>query len=356
MKVLYDYQGFIQRIGGVSRYSVELIRNLSNGFEPVLPKILSDNVYLKESGIPHYSFFSSNRKPLKYNIYKALNMIQSMAYLRLSDFDIFHPLFIRPYYIGHVKKPVVVTVYDMNHDRFPTMLPKAEIVQKKEKKSCERADAIITISEETKRDLIKYHNISEEKIHVVYLGCDQELINVEKKRIHEKEYILYIGGRSGYKNFATFLKGFSLLKGNIDLVCTGVPFNQSELSLIRHLGLQNRIYQQFVSDEELNNLLCHAIAFVYPSLGEGFGIPLLESFRCSCPCFASDILCFHEVAGDAAMYFNPNDADDIAHVIEKGLSDKTQLEWMKQQGIIQLRKFTWEKTARGTENVYRKLV
>lgn len=356
MKILYDYQAFIQRYGGVSRYAVELIRHLSRDVNPILPKILSDNIYMREVGLRSFSFYKNNHSSLKYDIYKALNIQQSLCTLHRGKFDIFHPLFVNPYFIGHTKKPVVITMHDLNHDKFPDLLPKTDIVMAKEKKVCDRADAIIAISQETKLDLMKFHNVPEEKITVVYHGMNQDLIVNQQKRLHPNPYLLYIGGRNAYKNFETFLKGFSMLKSEIDLVCTGAPFSEKEKHLMMELGIKDRVFQRFVSDDELSNLYCHAEAFVYPSLGEGFGFPILEAYRCSCPCIVSDLLCFHEVAGDAACYFDKNSPDDMAYVIDKTLSDSSKLKSMKEKGISQLRKFTWEKCARETEHVYKMLL
>jgi glycosyltransferase involved in cell wall biosynthesis len=356
MKVLYDYQGFTQRIGGVSRYSLELMNNLSPDIIPILPKIWSDNVYLSECHVTHNSFMGANSKSWKYDCYKALNIAQSLYHLHKDDYDVFHPLFYNPYFCNHTNKPVVVTVYDLNFDKFPSMLPNANAVSKRMKKSCSRAQKIIAISDETKIDLIKYHNVPEEKIVTIYLGMNQDLIKVEKDRIQRDPYILYIGARNGYKNFHNFLRGFSLLKGDVNLVCTGMPFNEQEKTLINKLGITKRVFQKFVTDDELYNLLYYAEAFVYPSLGEGFGVPILEAFRCSCPCFVSDIMCFHEVAGDAAYFFNPNEPDSIAKSLDKGMSDSVGLTALKNKGIEQLRKFTWAEMAKKTENVYRNLL
>lgn len=230
------------------------------------------------------------------------------------------------------------------------------IVIKKEKKVCERADVIIAISQETKLDLMKYHNVPEHKISVVYHGMDQKLIICDQNRLHQQPYLLYIGGRNAYKNFETFLKGFSMLKSGIDLICTGAPFSDREMLIMEKLNIKKRVFHKFVSDEEMNNLYCNAEAFVYPSLGEGFGFPILEAYRCSCPCIVSDLLCFHEVAGEAACYFDKNSPDDMACVIDKTLSDSLKLKKMKEKGVLQLRKFTWEKCAKETEDIYNKLL
>ena len=356
MKILYDYQVFIQRFGGISRYAVELFRHLSNETHPVLPKILSDNIYLRELGWKHYSFIKDNHSSIKYNLYKFLNIKQSLLKLHAGKFDVFHPLFINPYFIGHTNKPVVITMHDLNHDKFPDLLQKSDVVIKKEKDVCKRANKIIAISEETKLDLMKFHDVPEEKIKVIYHGMDQNLINCKEKRLHENPYLLYIGGRKAYKNFETFLKGFSLLDNGIDLVCTGAPFSEHEINLMNRLGIQNRVFQKFVSDDEMNNLYFYAEAFVYPSLGEGFGFPILEAYRCSCPCIVSDLMCFHEVGGNGALYFDKNSPDDMAYVINNALSDTAKLTRMREEGKKQLAKFTWEKCAKETEEIYKDLI
>lgn len=356
MKVLFDYQAFIQNIGGVSRYHIELMENFSEDIHPILPNILSDNLYLKDYNIQHCSVLPKNNSTFKKNIYKLFNILQSRLILKTKEYDIFHPTFYNPYYIAHSKAPVVITIHDLNHDKFPKLIEKSEIVQRKEKLCCDYANAIIAISNETKLDLIKYHNIPENKISVIYHGVDQNPVKNIYTPLFTMPYILYIGGRRGYKNFNKFLQGFSMVSKDIHLVCTGVPFNSSELEIINKLNLKNRIHQYFATEDELLNLLCNAIAFVYPSIGEGFGLPILEAFRCSCPCIISDIMCFHEVADSAASYFNPHSPDDISSVINKTLSDIDLLEKQKKEGLKRMKLFTWKKTAQETEKLYRSLI
>lgn len=356
MRILYDYQGFNQTIGGVSRYAVKLINHLSPNVQTILPQVWSDNIYLKHERWAHHSFLSNNHSKNKYNIYRALNIAQSIEWLTFSKYDIFHPLFCNPYFVNFVKSPVVVTIHDMNHFKFPDLTVKADIVQRKEKEICERANAIIAISEETKSDLLKYLDLPENKITVVYHGIEQESIVFNGSRIFDRPYVLYVGARGGYKNFISFIEGFSLISKDINLVCTGVPFKPSEIELINKLGIKKRVFQKFVSDEELNNLLCNAVAYISSSIGEGFGFPILEAYRCNCPCIISDLKCFHEVAGLAAQYFNPNDPDDIASVINNTIYDEKLLYNMKISGKLQLEKFTWEKTAAKTEKVYEKIL
>lgn len=357
MRVLYDFQAFNQRIGGVSRYAISLIRNLPKDIEPLLPNILSDNVYIKKYGVKHRSFAESNKSPLKGKVYITLNIMQSLWELKTTNFDIFHPLFCNPYYVGHTgNHKIVTTVHDLNFYTYPEMLPNAEGVQHKMEVTCKDADAIICVSEETKQNLLKYIDIPEERCHVILEGCEQTLIHSNGARLHKEPYILYIGGRNGYKNFPRFLQAYSKMETKVDLVCTGSSWKPSEIELINRLGIKNRIFQKFVTDDELGNLLCNAEFFVYPSLAEGFGLPILEAARCHCPCVVSDLMCFHEVAGDTALYFNPKSVDDITKTLEKAISDAARLKHLADLGQENLKNFTWKKTAEETAEVYRSLV
>lgn len=357
MKVLYDYQGFIQHHGGVSRYHVELIKNLRRmGVECDVPFLLSENVYLDEANIRHLNPLSNWKHPMKNNAFKWLDQKNCLRMICKGNFDIFHPTFLNPYYVGHTKgKPVIPTMHDLNNEKFPDYLD-SSIVAAKRKKVLENADHIIAISQQTKNDLIQFYNVEEKQISVVYHGIDQNKYFTDKKRLFEKPYILYVGGRNRYKNFSTFLKGFALVHDDIDLVCTGVAFNSEELKLIIDLHLEQKIHQKFVSNEQLNQLMAQAVAFVYPSIAEGFGMPILEAFRCGCPCIISDIMCFHEVAGDVAQYFNPKEPEDIATVISRTINDEQLLASLRKRGFERMADFSWERTAKETLKVYNKFI
>jgi glycosyltransferase involved in cell wall biosynthesis len=355
MRVLFDYQAFNQRVGGVSRYYIELIKNFSDHVDVLLPSLLSDNIYLNEIGVSNYSFFPTINSTLKSNIYKSINILSSIYSIKQTEYDLFHPTFLNPYFIKRTKKPIVVTIHDLNHDKFPNMLPKSHLVIEKERKIIQSADSIIAISEETKNDLIRFHNVSEDKINVVYHGVSQSPIVCDELPVFDKPYLLYVGGRNSYKNFQTLLHAFSLIDSNIHLVCTGNPFTPNELICINNYKLQRRIHHMFVSNKELNNLFYYAISFIYPSIGEGFGLPILESFRCSCPCIISDLRCFHEVAGDAAVYFNPNIVESMFSAINETIYDPMKMDQMRTLGFERLKLFTWEKTARETEQVYKNI-
>lgn len=353
MKILYDYQAFIQHHGGISRYHTELIRNLQPlGHNCYVPFMLSENVYLDSLGLSHAKPLDCLRCKSREKVYKWINQKICLYRIREGNYDIFHPTFLNPYYIKcRHDKPVVVTMHDLNHEKFKMHDSKNVCI--KRKKVLENADAIIAVSNQTKEELIEFYNVPERKINVVYHGCKQTLIKRNTPKFIEAPYFLYIGGRNNYKNFDKFIQAFSFIDKEIHLVCTGLPLSAKEMEMLSKRGILNRVHQMYVSDEELNALLCNAIAFVYPSLMEGFGLPILEAFRCSCLVLASDIPCFHEVANDAALYFYPKDIESIVDVLKTSifLSSSKRNNYLY-KGFERLKIFTWEKTAIGTEKVY----
>lgn len=357
MKLLYDYQAFNQHHGGVSRYHVELIRHLRKlGVDCELPTIFSENVYLDEIGAKHYNPLSSWKSSLRLNGMKWVDQKICTRYIEKGDYDIFHPTFLNPYYVGHTKgKPVVPTMYDLINEKFPSFSDSANVAAKR-KIVLENATHILSISQQTKNDLIDFYNIDENKISVVYLGAEQDIYTAPFQRIFEKPYVLFVGTRDRYKNFDTFIKAFAQLKEDVDLVCTGVPFKAHEIETFDKLGISKRVHQMFASTDEMNQLMAQAEFFVYPSKAEGFGLPILEAFRCGCPCLISDILCFHEVASDSALYFNPGSVDDLQSCMEKVLGDNETREKLRNAGFDSLKEFSWAKTAKETLEVYKSIL
>lgn len=353
MRILYDYQGFIQGIGGVSRYHCELIKNLpENGIDPFIPMIFSDNLYLEGLNIDHKYFLRKWQHPLRDNLYKWLDQKICLKKIQEGNYDIFHPTFLNPYYIGNTgNKPIISTMHDLNHEKFPQF--DTENVKKKRAKVIEASNHIIAISQQTKNDLIDYYDIDDRKISVIYHGIDQDIYTTSASRLLNKPYLLYVGSRNTYKNFKTFLKAFSLLKDDIDLVFTGLPFSNEEQSLIQKYNITTKIHQYFATNEQMNQLMNQAVAFIYPSIGEGFGMPILEAYRCGTPCIISDILCFHEIGDNAAIYFDPTSAESIAETISNTINNDNLLISLKELGYKRMKKFPWSRTAESTAKVYR---
>lgn len=184
----------------------------------------------------------------------------------------------------------------------------------------------MAISNNTKQDLLKYYDVNEEKINVVYLANPlKSKIILNNLNLPEK-FVLFVGNRGAYKNFSNFIQGMTTILANDDeltIVCGGgEKFSKAEIKKFKRLHIEERIRYYNIDDTILFNLYKKAQLFVFPSLCEGFGIPVLESFYSGCPLVASNRTSIPEVAGDAAVFFNPEDSNSISSSIERVLYDE----------------------------------
>lgn len=355
MKILYDHQILImQKYGGISRYFYELITNLEQmqATDISIPVCFSKNYYFEKylgrksirEGIPFFYYFN-----------KFLNESRVLHKLNSDKFDIIHPTYYEPYILSRKgKSKLVITVHDMIHELYPEYFH--DNTKQKKKKMIEAADAIIAISENTKKDLLKFFpGISAEKIKVIYHGNS---FPVQKEAQEKQNYILFTGQRRNYKNFNNFVKAVAplLLKYNLNLVCTGPAFDIEENNFLKKLGIQEKVFHKSASDKELIDLYSHALVFVFPSMYEGFGIPILEAFASKCPLVCSNSSSLPEIGGDAAIYFDPLNIDDMREKIESVIVSKDLQNELIEKGCEQLKKFSWEQTAEQTFELYEQLI
>lgn len=360
MKVLFDYQIFIsQKIGGISRYHYELLKYLPLfGIRSDLSLYYSNNYYIRNKDVsshkfffPHFNLKIRNQFIEKRNNEFTLNKIEK------GDYDIFHPTYYDDYFIKKNRKPLVVTIHDMTLEKF---IPNDSFIQNKHR-IIERADAIIAISHKTKEDIVEMLGIKPEKIEVIYHG--NNIIPCSKDHrpnwIINGPYILFVGSRSGYKNFEIVAKAFSKLSTkykDLMLICVGLPFSEKEKKQFRELNIEKKILCSLVSDEELSYLYSHALFFIFPSLYEGFGMPILEAFACECPVLLSDASCFPEIAQNAGLYFKPTSINDLIDSMEVLLTDSDLRKTLIGNGVERLESFSWEKTACETAMLYKKIL
>jgi glycosyltransferase involved in cell wall biosynthesis len=186
---------------------------------------------------------------------------------------------------------------------------------------------------------------------VIYLGFSDKIVTEHKAK---EKYLLFTGNRGGYKNFDLFIKAVAplLKKYDLRLICTARPFDKKETDLIEYLDIGNSVICRLVSEEELIALYARATAFVFPSLYEGFGIPVLEAFAAGCPAILSNTSSLPEVGGNGAVYFDPYSIDDIRTAIERVITSETLQKELIEKGKEQVKNFSWEKCARETMNVY----
>jgi len=277
--------------------------------------------------------------------------------LKKGAFDIFHPSFFDSYFLPYLNgKPYVVTVHDMTPEKFPQYFPKNNIQIQFKKKYLSQAAGIVAVSENTKKDIVEILRIPEERITVIHHG-GPDVRAVTSPPIVQGCYFLYVGNRDDYKNFIQTLRDFAAVSekmGNTKLVCTGKPLTSREQSLIKELGLRDRILQKYVSDDELHNLYTYAVAFIYPSLYEGFGMPILEAYSCGCPVMLNYRSCFPEIAGNAALYFN---SDGICSDLPDKLVEMLQMSEGKRQELIKqgferLKMFSWKESSMKLFHLY----
>jgi len=354
MKILYDHQVFTwQKFGGISRYFFELMRHSSDLFEYDVSGIYSENEYMRQlveyKNFPIESSFRGKSRAVGF-----INKLNSIKKLKQGNYDVFHPTYYDPYALRYKKNsPMVIDVHDMIYEKFPSLFSDADNTISNKKKFFEKADVIIATSQNTKKDLLNiYPNIPENKINVIYRGKIFEA--QEKKEKNKCRYILFTGQRDRYKNFDKFIQAVAplLIRYDLQLFCTGSPYTSLEMDLLRKNNIANRAVCRFMSDVELQDAYEKAVLFVFPSLYEGFGLPILEAFASGCPAALSNSSCFPEIAGNAAIYFDPNSVESIRKTVEEVLLDNALQSQMIENGYIRLKEFSWDKAARQTYELY----
>jgi glycosyltransferase involved in cell wall biosynthesis len=218
-----------------------------------------------------------------------------------------------------------------------------------------KADRIICVSQKTKDDFLKYHpDIKEQKIKVIYHGINTEENKTKKVSNLPKKYLLFVGRRKGYKNFANMVKGIKniLKEKDIYLVCVGEEFTPQENDFLSFYQIKNKVKHFYANDDQLKYIYKNALMFIYPSLYEGFGMPILEAMSQKCPVALSNSSCFPEIAQDCGFYFNPVDPSSIEKTIKKIIENKKETNKKIKQGFQLCKTFTWEKTAQKTIETY----
>jgi len=362
MKILYDHQAFcMQRYGGISRYFYEIIRTvkIKQGYEICLPIRLSANHYLKkipDLAYQHFDYILKGFNWIAYNVNRSHTIKSTLKFS--SDFDVFHPTYYDPYFLPYfLKKPFVLTIHDMIHDIFPKYFFRFSRIATNKRTLAQRASRIIAVSENTKKDIIEQYGINGDKITVIYHGVSflprENHINISIP----DNYFLFVGDRHKYKNFLTFIESIAgiLLEKSWFLVCFGGgAFSGDEKSAMRNLKIYNRIKILSGDDALLAHLYRHAGVFVFPSLYEGFGMPVLEAMSCGCPVAMSNVSSLPEVGGDAVSYFDPYDKPSMEGAVRRIIDNKKYRLELIARGLERAQKFSWDKAAEETCGVYEK--
>jgi anaerobic magnesium-protoporphyrin IX monomethyl ester cyclase len=352
---------------GVGRYTSNLRRSILNANG-------KNNYYFYAPGhrnfiMPNVSETRSKRPKvsIQNNMLRILweQMILPI-YSRKDRLDLFH-------YTDHAlslfqgTRPIIITVHDIAYVRFPNLLNKSRQLYKKNilKISIERADIIVADSFSTKRDIVEYYGVKEEKIKVVHLGVERRfhpISNVEEYRLRNSlpsKMILNVGTLEPRKNVITLIRAFSKLKkkdcNDYKLVIAGDRgwLYEGILEEIENNDAsQSIMYLGVIKDDDLPVLYNCADIFVYPSRYEGFGLPPLEAMACGIPVITSNTSSLPEVVGDAGIMVDPTDIDSLCEAMHRVMTNKELWQHMSRKGLQRSSLFSWEKTTTEILGIY----
>jgi len=267
----------------------------------------------------------------------------------------------------------IVTIHDLAFKHYPHLLKKKfgqSLSFWKTKRDVHRADRIIAVSQHTAKDVMEFFKIDKERVRVVYHGVDDHfrpdvpagliLENKKNYRILTPKYILWVGTLEPRKNLPTLIKAFSELKSihsEYTLVLGGGPGWKYQDILNLTLSLGNRVQiTGYLPQEDLIPLYAGAALFVYPSLYEGFGMPLLEAMASGVPIVASRTSSIPEVVGEAGVLVDPLSISDVSEAIRKLLDNSSLRSSYREKGIQRAKQFTWERAAQETLKIYQEII
>lgn len=379
MRVAIEIQPVLDRnLTGVGWYTDNFIRRIKNfaregenfyllgmdfyGKADELKECLSPNVHLKTNGLMHYGIYR--------RIWRFLPFIDYGSFFRTRA-DIFHFFnFVAPPY---VRGKIVITVYDMVYKVFPETMEKANYVKLEQnlRRSCDAASAIVTISENSRREIIEYMEVDAGRIHIIPPGVDcqhyrppkgeKEVLSIRKKYGLPQYYFLYLGTIEPRKNIESLVEAFRIYRdrgGRGHLVIAGKKgwMYEKVFDLVKQYGLENHIvFPGYIDEQDKPLVYGGARAFLFPSLYEGFGMPPLEAMACGIPVVTSNTSSLPEVVGNAGLMVEPADIEGLALYMKRLEEDEKLCQELREKGLKRAAKFTWEDSVKKLMELYRTL-
>lgn len=375
MNIAFDAKRITRNRTGLGNYSRFIIRTLA--------EYCPENNYLlasyKEGDKSLYQDLLNNRCVQMLYPKHSINQnywrnwgIQKQ--LKEWDIDVFHGLSNEiPFYLQSPlrrRMATIVTIHDLiflHHPEYYNIIDR-NIYKLKYIRSAKKCDHIIAVSQRTKADLIEFAGIEEDKISVIYQGCSRIFSHippimadwVRKKYSLPERFILFVGSIEERKNLKLVVKALAQIHDkDIHIVAVGkkTPYAYKVIQIAKELGVSDRVrLLHNINNDELSGIYKIASLFVYPSIYEGFGIPIIEAISASVPVIAAKGSCLEEAGGSSSLYTDPNDAEMLADMIDKVLDDEELRRKMISESLTYIRKFSPKETSRALKQVYAKVM
>lgn len=364
MEVIFDPQIFsLQKFGGISRYvtglAASMFESQAAGVEIHCPRYSSQ--YLKDMPSAMFSGGEDISSQRLWRYSRIFYTVSNLAYFRRrlahKRFDIAHHTYYWPLPDRLPVRARVTTIHDMIDE----VIAPSPVKSLLKLRSIRQADHVICVSEYTRKTLLGLYDIAPEKVTVVHLGRPEIAEDVLPWNPEGRPCILYVGPRSGYKNFPRLLAAYAAsqrLRRDFRLACFGGgAFTAEEKSIFVEHGITaDDVLHLTGDDAALHAAYRGAALFVYPSLYEGFGLPPLEAMTLGAPVACSNATSIPDIVGDAGEYFDPADTDSMTRAMEAVLYFDTRRQELVRSGHERAASFSWGKCARETLDIYRAII
>ena len=371
-RIGFDAKRLFNNFTGLGNYSRTLVRNLMYYhpeyayflYSPKVQENEDTSVFLNS---PSYSVHQpKGYEKIGWRSFRIRKQLQQ------HKIELFHGLSNEiPFGLDNYPFKKVVTIHDLIFKHFPKQYPYIDrlVYDYKTKYACQHSDVVIAISESTKKDLIKFYDVPEEKIKVVYQSCAEHFFQDKSDVLIEKinkryklppEYMLYVGSITERKNLLSIIQAMTLLPKEMELplviVGGGKAYKEQVLQFIKKQGYEKYVYFIRPENEDLPFIYQKATLFVYPSVYEGFGIPIIEALFSETPVITSNCSSMPEAAGPDALLIDPKQPEDLAQAIDKVLSDDALRERMIKKGYAYAQQFKGEPLTKQLVEIYQSVL
>ncbi len=361
MRIGIDTRFYSSKPTGIGTYTHELCLGLLKYDSVKLILFLNDDSPLLKD-----SLFKDTEKILvREKLFSIIEIFTLPPKIAKAKLDIYHsPSFIMPF-LKNIK--TVITIHDLIHLKLPKNYSFFHRIYYEffVKKAALQANQIITDSYSSKKDIEEWLKIK--NVKVIYIAANNKFSPhlgitdlFSRFNIKKSDFILYVGNNKSHKNIMSLIKAYANIKNRSenfsDLVLTCTITREVQDFIHENLLDENIKFIGNISDDELILLYSYSLFFICPSLYEGFGLPVLEAMSCGCPVTCSNTTSLPEVAGNAALYFEPSDISDIELAMEKMYQDSSLREELSLKGKLQAKNFSWSKATEETLRVYQSLM